>query len=112
VGTSGFTEEFAVRGPHDHLGRSLYELDLKQRLFKYPCSYLIYSKAFDNLPPLVSREVYQGLWNVLTGAETSNNYRHLSAAARTAILDILRETKRGLPDYWKPSTPHISTHGK
>ena len=47
AGTSDFAEEFAARGPFDEKGRSLREFDLTTRLFKYPCSYLIYSKAFD-----------------------------------------------------------------
>ncbi len=45
-GTSGF----AKRGPADGEGRSLRQFDLKTRLFRYPCSHLIYSRAFDDLP--------------------------------------------------------------
>src|SRR6516164_8473809 len=43
AGTSPFAEEFAQRGPRDSQRRSLRELDLSRRMFKYPCSYLIYS---------------------------------------------------------------------
>src|SRR5262249_14740086 len=46
AGTSDFAKEFAARGPFDKKGRSLRQFDLKTRLFKYPCSYLIYSKSF------------------------------------------------------------------
>ena len=35
-GTSGFTEQFAERGPRDGKGRSLRQLDLNQRLFRAP----------------------------------------------------------------------------
>ena len=42
-GTSGFSEEFSSQGPHDQQGRSLYQLDLETRLFKYPLSYMIYT---------------------------------------------------------------------
>src|SRR5205807_1429575 len=45
AGTSGFAAEFAARGPFDERGRSLRQFDLTTRLFKYPCSYLIYSDA-------------------------------------------------------------------
>lgn len=100
TGTSGFTEQFASRGPYDSKGRSLRDLDLKRRLMKHPCSYLIYSKAFDNLPQPVAEIVYRRLWEVLTGKDDSETFAHLSAADRTAILEILRETKTGLPDYW------------
>lgn len=47
---SAFAESFASAGPRDRHGRSLRDLDLQTRLFKYRCSYLIYSPAFDALP--------------------------------------------------------------
>jgi hypothetical protein len=100
-GTSPFASEFAERGPRDHLGRSLRDFDLKTRMFRYPCSYLIYSKAFDALPDEVKEYVYQRLWDVLGGRETGKEFAHLSKEDRRAILEILRETKPNLPDYWK-----------
>jgi hypothetical protein len=42
-GVSSFAEEFAAAGPRDGQGRSLRDFDLQRRLFKHPCSYLIYS---------------------------------------------------------------------
>ncbi len=49
-GTSGFSQKFTALGPRDSKGRSLRDLDLKTRLMRYPCSYMIYSPAFDGLP--------------------------------------------------------------
>jgi hypothetical protein len=95
-GTSDFAAEFAERGPHDHRGRSLRAFDLSQRLFTYPCSYLIYSESFDRLPPVVKTQVYDRLRSVLTGADLSPDYAHLTASDRKAILEILSETK---PDF-------------
>ena len=100
-GTSGFAEEFARRGPFDKKGRSLRDFDLRTRLFKYPCSYLIYSPAFDGLPASVKERTYRRLWDVLTGKETGKDYAHLSPADRQAIKEILIDTKPGLPEYWK-----------
>jgi len=100
-GTSGFAEEFARRGPFDKKGRSLRDFDLRTRLLKYPCSYLIYSPAFDGLPASVKERTYRRLWDVLTGKETGKDYAHLSQADRQAIKEILIDTKPGLPDYWK-----------
>ena len=37
-------------GCGDVAGRSLRDFDLTTRLFKYPCSFLIYSPQFDGLP--------------------------------------------------------------
>lgn len=100
-GTSTFARDFAARGPRDAKGRSLREFNLETRLFSYPCSYLIYSKAFDALPALAKDRVYQRLWEVLSGKDQSQEYARRTPAERKAILEILRETKPGLPDYWK-----------
>jgi hypothetical protein len=100
-GTTSFASDFQARGPCDHQGRSLRELDLKTRLFKYPCSYLIYSRAFDALPGPVRDHVYRRLWEVLSGQDSSPAFARRTAAERQAILQILRKTKTGLPDYWK-----------
>lgn len=104
-GGSGFAERFAARGPRDRKGRSLYELDLNKRLMKYPCSYLIYSPAFDALPPLAKDAIYKRLWEVLSGQEQDPRYRAaLSVADRQAIVDILRDTKDDLPTYFRSVT--------
>jgi hypothetical protein len=101
-GTSGFAEKFQARGPADSHGRSLRQLDLDRRLLKYPCSYMIYSEAFDAMPPLARDAVYRRLWRVLSGQEPSKPYAQIPLADRRAVVDILRETKKGLPDYFKP----------
>jgi hypothetical protein len=97
---SGFAERMSARGPRDRRGRSLYELDLERRLLKYPCSYLIYSPAFDALPPLIKAPVYQRLWNVLSGDAREPRYRVLSRDDRQAVVEILRDTKPDLPAYF------------
>ena len=99
-GTSNFTVEFSKNSPHDSKKRSLKQFDLTTRLFKYPCSYEIYSKAFDSLPQPVLDYVYKQLWEILHSREKGNDYSHLSKEDRKAILQILQETKKGLPDYW------------
>jgi hypothetical protein len=100
AGTSTFAADFARQGPRDHRGRSLRQFDLTRRMFQYPCSYLIYSEAFDNLPEQARQRVYQRLWEVLTGRDQSPAFAHLSTEDRQAILEILTDTKRGLPEYW------------
>lgn len=100
-GTSSFETDFAARGPRDAKGRSLRDFDLKTRIFRYPCSYLIYSRAFDSLPSAVKDYVYQRLWEILNGRGTKKDDPVLALEDREAILEILRETKPGLPDSWK-----------
>ena len=100
-GESGFAEKFSAQGPRDHQGRSLHQLDLQHRLLRYPCSYMIYSDAFDALPPMAKDAVYSRLWKVLSGAETGARYAHLTKADRDAVIGILRDTKNDLPDYMR-----------
>ena len=99
--TSGFAEKFSALGIADGQGRSLRQLDLTRRLLKYPCSYMIYSEAFDAMPPLAKSAVYRRLWRVLSGQERGKPYSDLSLADRKAIVEILRATKKDLPDYFK-----------
>lgn len=100
-GSPAFARRFEDRGPKDQQGRSLRQFDLQTRLFKYPCSYLIYSKAFDQLPTKVKESLYQRLWDILSGKDASETYQHLSAETKKAILEILADTKTDLPAYWK-----------
>ncbi len=99
-GTSPFTQDFTEQARRDTQGRSLRDFDLETRLFKYPCSYLIYSPSFDALPRVVQDLVYQRLWEILSSQEPDAAYAHLTKSDRTAILEILRDTKPGLPEYW------------
>ena len=79
-GVSEFTRSFSGTGPRDRKGRSLRELDLRARLFKYRCSYMIYSPAFDALPPQARAAVLAGLREAITDRDT---------------IEILDDTKAG-----------------
>ncbi len=103
-GRSGFAERMSATGPRDRRGRSLYALDLTRRLMKYPCSYLIYSPAFDALPPLAKAPIYRRLWQVLSGQDADSRYRTLSLPDRQAIAEILRDTKPDLPAFFTTVT--------
>jgi hypothetical protein len=104
AGRSGFAERMSASGPRDRRGRSLYELDLTRRLMKYPCSYLIYSPAFDALPPLAKDPIYRRMWQLLSGDAREPRYRSLSLADRRAIVEILKDTKPNLPAYFTDVT--------
>ncbi len=101
AGVSTFTKTFPERGPRDRQGRSLRDFDLHRRLFKYPLSYMIYSEAFDNMPQAAQAQIYQRLYGVLSGKDQSPKFQRLSAADRRAVLEIVADTKAGLPAYWR-----------
>ena len=103
AGTTAFAAGFNATARRDSRGRSLRDLDLHHRLLKYPCSYLIHSEPFDAMPPVARAVVYARLWEVLSGRERGERYNVLTTADRQAILEILRETKPELPEYFLAS---------
>ena len=93
TGTSGFAAEFGKQGKRDRKGRSLRDIDLTRRLFRYPLSYLIYAESFDAMPASVKSYVYRRLREVLSGEDTRPEFAHLSPADRDAVREILEDTK-------------------
>lgn len=82
-GVSEFAATFAAAGPRDRKGRSLRELDLNTNLFRYRCSYMIYSPAFDALPAATRAAVYAEMERVL------------SRRGDRAVMEILDDTRKG-----------------
>jgi hypothetical protein len=92
AGPTTFAADFERRGPVDGKQRSLRQFDLRTRLFRYPCSYLIYSDAFLALPAPAKESVYARLVEILSGRDSTAAFARLQQADRTAIADILRVT--------------------
>lgn len=107
-GTAGFAEAFAKQGPRDKAGRSLRDLDLTRRTFKYPLSYMIYSEAFDSLPVEAKDRALRRLWQILRRGEDKPAFKHLSAEDRRAIFEIVTDTKKDLPEWWSSSSSETS----
>lgn len=85
TGSERYRSEFEAQGPRDRQGRSLRDLDLKTRMFRYPCSFLIYSQQFDALPRIAKDKLYRRLFALLK--ETK----------RADVIEILRDTKQDIP---------------
>lgn len=98
---SEFARWFEKQGPRDRQGRSLRQFDLQERIFKFPCSFMIYSEAFDGLPRRARLRVYHRLWSILSGEETDPTFTGLSAVTRRVLLEILTETKSDVPVSWR-----------
>ena len=103
-GTPEFVRSFEAPGPRDRKGRSLRQLDLQKHLFKHPCSFLIHSEAFRRLPAPLKQKIYRRMAEVLSGADTSESFRRLSAEDRAAVREILTETLEDLPPDWRSLT--------
>ncbi len=100
-GSSEFVRQFEALGPADSQGRSLRQFDLRTRLFKYPCSFMVYSPSFETLPLRARRQLYRRLWDVLAGEDASGEFKTLTAESRAAIRAILVQTKTDLPAVWR-----------
>ena len=100
-GASGFAQAFQKAGLRDRKGRSLRDLDLEKRIFRYPLSYMIYTEAFDSMPEATRERIYRRLFDVFSEKEKSARYARLSTADRQAIREVLMDTKKDLPAYWE-----------
>lgn len=112
LGSSAYEAWFVKQGPRDQKGRSLRQFDLETRLFKYRLSYLIYSEAFDALPEPVKTRFYHRLWDVLSAAEPPIPFDKIPRLERSTIVEILRATKRDLPEYWKLQADDADKKGR
>lgn len=92
AGTTGFATTYAARSPRDPKGRSLFELDLRTRVYRYGCSPLIYSRSFEKLPDAARQGVYARLKAILSGADKDPRFSHLTPEDRQTLLELFRDT--------------------
>lgn len=105
---SPFEQAFKAKAARDSKGRSLRDLDLDTRLFRYPLSFLVTSEAFAKLPQAARARALTLLGEVLMGHNPDRKYAHVNASRRQDILEILRATWREMPAGWRP-TPDKTT---
>jgi hypothetical protein len=94
-GDEAFVEQFASRALRESEGRSLRDLDLSQRLFRYPLSFVVDTPAFAALPAVAKEAVYARLATILASPVSdteSDPFAHLSARDRNAVREILAAT--------------------
>ncbi|HEX2749278.1 MAG TPA: hypothetical protein VHM91_14820 [Verrucomicrobiales bacterium] len=101
TGDPGFIRDFrenrkAIAGDH-----SLKEFDLKTRLMRYRCTYMIYTNYWANLPALVKDRCWQRLKVLLGPDGTSGTAPWLPSVERAAIRKILGGTLEESPKEWK-----------
>lgn len=76
-------------------GVSLKDLDLKTRLLRHRCSYMIYSAAFRGLPSLIREPLLHRLRAALDTARPDPEFAYLPVAEKEVIAKILRATVPG-----------------
>lgn len=100
-GDVAFQQAFSRNGPQSSDGRSLKDFQLLSRLFKYRCSYMVYSITFRNLMPQLKQSVLDGLWKALEQGDPGGRYGYLTASERKNIQRILVDTLPDAPAAWR-----------
>lgn len=113
-GSPTFVADFERRGVSDSHGRSLRQLDLQKRLFKFPCSYMIYTAAFDGLPLQMKDYLWGRLDAILDAARNSPGFESIRLEDRRAVREILIDTKPEFAAWVRAhkNTAEISRSGK
>jgi len=101
----GFAERLAANVPKDRRGRSFADLDLVDRLLKYPCSYMVYSAAFEGLAADIKQAVYRRMIDTLAHSDPRAARSRQSAEIRRAVLEILRDTRPDFPSEQATDAP-------
>ncbi|MBM3840583.1 MAG: hypothetical protein FJ398_22000 [Verrucomicrobia bacterium] len=99
-GDPAFKQDFQRNRKTADDGSSLKDFDLRTRLFKHRCSYMIYSAAFQGLPSVIKERVYRRLGEATDVAKPDPEYAYLSPGEKNALRRILKETLSDLPAWW------------
>jgi len=99
-GDAAFRTDFVRGGRVSGNGATLREFDLRTRLFRYRCSYMIYSPEFVGLPAKMKQHIYLKLREALSTEKPAKDYAYLPAAEKSAIRTILKATLQDLPSGW------------
>jgi hypothetical protein len=78
-------------------GASLKDFDLRTRLFRNRCSYMIYSAAFQGIPAAMKQRIYRRMAEALNPTRPDAEYAYLPPAEKQIIRGILRGTVPDLP---------------
>ena len=79
-------------------GHSLKDLDLRTRLLRFRCSYLVHTPFFEGLDADLRRRILRDLDHALSPEKRNAASRHLSDSEAAVIRTILRATVPGFPN--------------
>lgn len=79
-------------------GHSLKDLDLRTRLLRFRCSYLVHTPFFEGLDADLRRRILRDLDLALSPEKRNAASRHLSDSEAAVIRTILRATVPGFPN--------------
>ncbi len=99
VGDTAYKADF-LKARRAVQGASLKDFDLRTRLFRFRCSYMIESAAFRGLPPEFKQRVYRRMWQALDVTRPDPEYAYLPPPEKQAIRLLVRASVADLPAGW------------
>ncbi|MFP6854885.1 MAG: hypothetical protein VB980_03815 [Opitutales bacterium] len=100
AGEVSLKNHFQARARRASDGLSLRDFDLKTRMFRYRCSYMIHSASFQGLPTQLMSRVFTRMNAALSLEEPLPEYAYLPVSEKRIIRRILRDTLPLLPKDW------------
>lgn len=100
TGDAAFTKDFLSDRRTTKAGLSLKDLDMKTRIFKHRCSYMLYTDTWKEAPKDLKERVYYHMALYLRD-QPDALHAHLAPGERVAIRSILKETMNDLPAWWR-----------
>ncbi|MEZ5325037.1 MAG: hypothetical protein R3F19_08230 [Verrucomicrobiales bacterium] len=87
-----YSDAFASKRLPSRNGTSLRDLDLRTRIFKFRCSYMIYSPLFQAMPSPLMERVRQRMISALQAENADTAFDYLPVDEKAAIRAILEDT--------------------
>lgn len=84
-----------TKGSRSVGGRSLKDFDLRTRLFRHRCSFLVHTALFDGLDPELRKRVLDGMRAALAPGQGAPEFRNLAEDEKQGIRAILQESVPG-----------------
>jgi hypothetical protein len=100
VGDPAYVQDFLRDRRMTKAGLSLKDLDLKTRIFKHRCSFMLYTDTWKEAPKELKERIYYHMALYLRD-QPDALHAHLTQTERLAIRSILKETMNDLPAWWR-----------
>jgi hypothetical protein len=100
-GDPAFIEDFQRNRRPSRSGDSLKDFDLRTRIFKFRCSFMLHTDSWTRAPEWWRDRVYFHMALGLRESGTPPELSHLPVSERLAIRSILKETMDNLPAWWR-----------
>lgn len=100
VGDPKYAEDFLRDRKMTKAGLSLKDFDMRTRIFKHRCSFMLYTDTWKHAPRELKDRVYYHMAGYLRD-QPDAQHAHIPPAERLAIRSILKETVTDLPSWWR-----------